>query len=134
VASNSDRAQADTAPLRSTPAPSPAPGGEAHQGLRRPIFLRVPSFHDYIPYLRKAPLPGQLYWAQVDCKATASGALESCYKISETPEGSGFGEAIVHLSSRFQIAPTDSQGGSVQGRSLKFSIQLPNPEGVAKHW
>ena len=116
-------ASASTAPP--VPAPIPATTPAAPSALRRPIFVHTPSFREYLPYLHRTPVAGELYWAQVGCTATATGALQSCYSISETPQGSGFADAIVRLSGRFQIATTDSEGGSVQGRTLKFSIKLP---------
>lgn len=62
----------------------------------------------------------------LDCIIGGDGMI-SCSVLSENPQGFSFGDAALHLSSYFRIAPTLADGSSSAGRfvTVMFTFALP---------
>lgn len=66
--------------------------------------------------------------ATISCAVRASGILSNCLLVSESPEGYGFGEAAIKLSSRFKMKPRMVDGVPVEGGSVRIPISFSSPE------
>jgi len=60
--------------------------------------------------------------------------LENCAITSESPEGFGFGQAALELSTFFRVKPDDPEGKSIAGAlvNVPISLQLPESSGPAR--
>lgn len=69
-------------------------------------WAQAPTGADFQRYYPKIAadreLPGR---AILDCDVNAAGGLEHCRVVEETPQGDGFGEAALNLSSLFRMKP-----------------------------
>ena len=65
--------------------------------------------------------------ATLECTVGAAGELTACVASDETPAGSGFGDASVAVSSKFQMPTKAPSGASTVGRTVRFPIQWMKP-------
>lgn len=106
-------------------------------GLVMAAGLIPPAFaapFDETPRLPTPPPPGsdlERYYPQrardqgiegsavIECSVGADGRLSACAVVSETPPGSGFGQASIRAAAKFRMkASARSRGRSVAGDGL----------------
>jgi TonB family protein len=62
----------------------------------------------------------------LECRVTATGQLEACTVVEETPIGEGFGEAALKGAEKASLYPRTVNGVAHEGRirfSIRFSLQ-----------
>jgi protein TonB len=60
--------------------------------------------------------------AVVECTAQEDGTLTACTIISETPQGEGFGDATLRLTSHYRLAPKDAKGRPIKGFRAQLTV------------
>lgn len=69
-------------------------------------WAQTPTGADFVRfYPKRASDQGVSGRAILDCDVSASGFMEQCRVVEETPLGYGFGEAALNLSGRFRMNP-----------------------------
>lgn len=64
----------------------------------------------------------------VVCKVMATGRLEACSAVSESPVGMGFGEAVVNLATReFRMKPERPDGPAITGATVRIPVVMLAP-------
>ena len=63
-------------------------------------------------------------WAVIECRLTAKGSLSACQILGEGPNGYGFGDAALRLSSRFKFASKTKDGEPVDGGYVRVPVRL----------
>src|SRR6478752_10379274 len=58
------------------------------------------------------------------CRVDAGGRMQNCRIAAEAPTGAGFGGMALKLSRNFQVAPTTTDGVSVEGGNVTIPITL----------
>ncbi|MFN3538361.1 MAG: TonB family protein [Brevundimonas sp.] len=90
--------------------PTTAPSDDS-VSTTSPEWLRRPSGEDLARlYPREAATsrtPGE---ARMECRVSASGHLEDCIILSESPPGMGFGAATIALAPNFRMTPIRANG------------------------
>ena len=87
-----------------------APGDRNANWLRRPTPTSLVAV-----FPRRAMLERKDGKASIRCDVTVEGYLDRCEVRSETPEGYGFGQAALLLSSQFAMTPKIRNGRPVVG-------------------
>ena len=62
--------------------------------------------------------------AMIQCAVNIQGLLEKCKVVSETPEGSGFGDSAILLAPSFQMRPKMVDGKPSGGAEVKIPINF----------
>lgn len=92
--------------------------------ITRPDWARLPDARDlerfYPPRAREQEVEGR---STIRCSVTAQGTLVDCSVVSESPDGYGFGEAAVRMSSRFRMRPRTIDGQPVEGGTVTVPIR-----------
>jgi TonB family protein len=60
---------------------------------------------------------------QLQCPVTADGTIVSCWILSETPQGAGFGQAAIAAAARARLQPRTVDGVATGGM-VRFSINF----------
>lgn len=112
--------------LQAQPAPTPAPAtdldGVEPEYVTRPEWRQLPTSEDMARhYPRQAGRAGGT--AIVDCFIDDRGHLNACVVVAESPAGSGFGEATIHVAGQFRSAPRDKAGAPVEGRRVRIPMR-----------
>lgn len=66
--------------------------------------------------------------AVIGCRVSAQGSLFDCVVVSESPEGVGFGNAALALSSQFLMKPAIRAGKPVAGSVVRIPISFVAPD------
>jgi TonB family protein len=66
--------------------------------------------------------------ASMQCAVNSDGWLENCVVASEEPEGLGFGQAALQLSTFFRMNSRTSDGASVEGSIVRVPITMQLPK------
>lgn len=116
-------------------AEQPAPAGEAgapaeaERSVSRPDWDRRPTADDmarfYPKKAQRLELEGR---ATILCNVQIDGRLSDCRVIEESPEGMGFGESAIKLSTRFRMKPATVDGVAVAGASVRIPLVYKLPE------
>ncbi|MBN9319008.1 MAG: energy transducer TonB [Caulobacterales bacterium] len=110
------------APPVITQAP-PAPTPPRPSVITRPDWLRRPGAEDYSRYYpdraQRTETNGS---ATLRCIVTATGTLQNCEVVSETPADYGFGDAALRLSRLFKMRPQTSDGNPVEGGQVTIPL------------
>jgi TonB family protein len=97
-------------------------------GPYRPDWLEKPTGDDMAEfYPRHAARNNISGKAKISCTVTASGLLEQCRVIEESPVGEHFGEAALRLSSKFRMIPPDSPDAAPGTVTIPIVFQVPEP-------
>jgi periplasmic protein TonB len=85
---------------------------------------------NYPPAAQDRNIAGQ---AVLDCLVLPTHTL-ACAVLSESPSNQGFGRAAVRISSKFQTAPTTSDGADAVGKRVRLPVrfQPPSPDRRAR--
>jgi TonB family protein len=69
--------------------------------------------------------------ALISCGLDIQGLLKNCVVVSETPEGSGFGQSALLLAGSFKMTPKKINGKPVDGGDLRIRIPIvfEDPDG-----
>lgn len=106
-----------------TPPTPPAPAPVAQNLITKPTWIRRPTAYEMVDaYPRRAWRQGVSGRSTLVCRIRADGTLTACEAKNETPAGEGFGEAVLKLAPRFQMAPTTDEGGSVEGAVVMIPV------------
>jgi TonB family protein len=71
-------------------------------------------------------------FVRLRCTARASGAVDACEILEETPAGQGFGEAALNVMPRARIRPRTENGRPVDSRVVQsFRFALTNAAPVS---
>ena len=62
--------------------------------------------------------------AKIRCKVTLAGSADNCVVVEETPEGSGFGAALVELAAQFTFTPKTVDGQPVEGGTIVIPMRF----------
>ncbi|THD81642.1 MAG: hypothetical protein E7812_02130 [Phenylobacterium sp.] len=104
------------------PAAEPTPPRVNH-----PSFTALPTPDSAAAVIhRAAPAARGPVWGAVDCQVGPEGRLNSCRKITESPEGSGVAGAAAALAEASSIRTRDSEGRSLAGARLLLVVHM-NP-------
>ena len=60
--------------------------------------------------------------AEISCTVSLQGLAENCTVVSETPEGAGFGQALLKASSSFRFRPMTIDGCPVDGGKINVPV------------
>ncbi len=74
---------------------------------------------------RKSRIDGRV---TVLCGVLATGLLTRCSAVEETPQGWGFGDAALRLTSKFRMKPVTPDGQPVAGGSITIPIVFKVPK------
>lgn len=105
------------------PAPPPAPRITSPDWRRRASFADVEKV--YPRGARKKRLAGR---AAIMCRVTREGTLADCRVQSETPEGEGFGEAVLKLVPLFQMRSPAGDGQLTGEATVHIPIRFHPPD------
>ena len=93
-------------PAVSAPATSPSAAAENASPVYRKAWVRFPTAGDFASvYPPKEVHSGATARVVLTCDTGADGWLSTCAITSETPPGRGFGEAALHLATKFRLRP-----------------------------
>lgn len=94
-----------------------------------PDWLRRPSGEEIARYYPAEAMDKSVSGrVTVLCSVLATGMLENCSVVSESPVGMGFGEAVIQMAiHEFRMKPTTSTGASVAGASVRIPVVLLAP-------
>lgn len=110
-------------PIQTLEPPTPTP--TAPPVLTSPDWLHMPDAAAFSKYYPAAALDRNLGGAvTLACVVTASGHVENCSVIAETPKGAGFGGAAQKLAQFFQMRPQTRDGQPVDGASVHIPIRF----------
>jgi protein TonB len=110
--------------------PSIAPPADPPQpptppDIRNPTWLRQPGAAEmarfYPDRAMRMEVTGK---ATLSCAVTASGTVDSCRVVGETPADMGFGPAAVKLSEYFKMVPRTVDGRPVEGGQVVIPIRF----------
>jgi TonB family protein len=112
-----------------------AGGAAAAADLGDPVWDRAPGRDDwakvYPTHAAEAGISGAV---KLKCAASATGSLQDCAVVQESPGGEGFGAAALALSAGMALKPTAQNGQPIAGRSLivpvKFEPGLLHPGAI----
>jgi TonB family protein len=110
-----------------------AGAGAAHAAdLGDPVWDKAPDRADWAKaYPTAAAQAGVAGSVKMRCSAGATGALQGCAVVSESPAGQGFGAAALSLAAGMALKPTAADGTPIAGRNLivpvKFEPALLKP-------
>jgi TonB family protein len=101
------------------PASKPAP--QAAAVIREPDWARMPTADEMAQYW-PAGSRGLGGHVVMECTVTAAGAMDNCMINSETPQGHGFGDAALAMSSLFAMQPRTRDGVPVGGARVIIPV------------
>jgi protein TonB len=105
--------------------PTPEPTPVAPPVIRNPTWASIPTAREMERFYPKgATEQGLDGKATMSCTVTGAGKLTACSVVSETPQGAGFGEAILKLSPYFKMKPKTVDGTAVEGGQVKIPISF----------
>ncbi|MEJ0060882.1 MAG: energy transducer TonB [Terricaulis sp.] len=118
VPANPPAASAAVPPLQvaAAPAPTPAPPRPTFTWAQRPTAARIAGL-----YPARAAREGIGGRADLNCTVRADLGV-TCTIASETPAGSGFGQAALSAVTSYRAQPTMSDGASVVGARTRLAI------------
>jgi protein TonB len=107
---------------------SPAPVGDPSLKpsiITKPNWLRIPTGdqinREYPARAFRQNVEGR---AVIRCTVMSSGKLTQCHVVSETPEGYGFGAALLKLAKRFVMKPETIDGVPVEGANVTTPMRF----------
>jgi protein TonB len=115
--------------VAAAPPPSAAPVSSAAppKPTGEILWARRASARDmadnYPPAAQDRNIAGQ---ALLDCLILPTRTL-ACAVLSESPGNQGFGRAAVRIASKFQTAPTTSDGGDAVGKRVRLPVRFEPP-------
>lgn len=120
-----------TASFGQTPAAQPPAEATAPEvvvtapEITNPDWLRRPAGEDLGRVWPASALQaGQGGQVRLRCEVSANGYLTRCRVQSETPQGAGFGQAALSITSLFQMTPRLVNGEPVTGASVVIPINF----------
>ncbi|HYE45636.1 MAG TPA: TonB family protein [Caulobacter sp.] len=110
--------------LQAAPAPVAAPPAD----LGKPEWTVKPSFDQMVDAYPARALERSLGGRVVlECRASSTGALDSCKVVSESPAKAGFGKPSLELSRIYRMKPVGPDGLPVTGRMLRVAVDWRPP-------
>lgn len=105
--------------------PSPAPA----RVTAAPVWISRPDGADIAGVYPAAALAQNLTGnVLMACHVEADGHLSDCKVLRETPIEAGFGEAVLKVAHRFQMAATDRDGQPTAGTDVRIPIRFVVPQ------
>lgn len=108
--------------LQATPAPAAGPIITNPDWAERPTGKDVSEF-----YPGRASQLGYAGQATLSCIVLADGHLSECKVVGEEPEGRGFGDATLKLSTTFRMKPQTRDGQPVSGGTIRIPVRFIYP-------
>jgi TonB family protein len=109
---------------RTGSAPPPPPGAR-RTVITNPDWIRKPSGGDVDALYPMSAQRGRVNGrAVIGCSVAATGLLEDCAVIDESPAGFGFGAAALKMSRSFQMRPQTRDGVPVSGAQVSIPINF----------
>ncbi|HRD29376.1 MAG TPA: hypothetical protein PLO65_13840 [Caulobacter sp.] len=113
---------AGSAVAQTAPEPAPPPGARF---IAKPKWKRLPSGGDIAGQVSRPTAGAKIGGAVViECIVGAGGRLVDCKVLAERPEGQGFGEAGLRLTSKFVMAPRDKDGLPTEGGFVRIPLSF----------
>ncbi len=90
-----------------------------------PAWTAAPTITDlkavYPPQARQQHVEGTVI---LTCKVTATGDLQNCAVVKETPPGAGFGKAALALAPKYRMNPKAADGSSMEGAQVALPVRF----------
>lgn len=111
--------------------PAALPLGDPPVRVTNPGWTRRPTINDLLRHYpqaaRRENLAGR---ASIRCQVLATGTLSGCELVSEEPQGAGFGQGALNMSTLFKMRPQTRDGKPVDGGTVRIPIRFAGPPDV----
>lgn len=98
--------------------------------ITNPDWLKKPTAESMLSVwpteARKRGIGGK---AVIRCKVSLQGVLVNCVVVSETPEGSGFGQAAIAMTPQLLLTPQKVDGVPVEGGEVQIPLNFESFDG-----
>jgi protein TonB len=118
-----DDAVVTTSSAAPTPAAEPAVGANKPSVITRPDWRTIPTGQQIAGVFPERAIRQHVDGrAVIRCTVMASGKVGKCQIVSESPEGYGFGDAVLKLSKYFVMRPQTVDGAPVEGAVINIPV------------